>query len=1216
MSLTNKESNLVDAPIVHPMSLESVTSRHSFIYCKNRTFNTKNLCNQEENKEAHQVYKQEPCDFCDLLNSYATNNNNNNNEGIKNFWQNLEQEALNGEYKTYTPLKSSYTANKRDFAIELFSQLSSCLRNYENFYVILPLINRLGDIYHNIEEHDPLAIKNDHDFFELIAQALNAKAKYSNYLMNFTNCNLPQLSEKLSLSNRDINELFGEFYGLLSNANSIESRKTLYFRFHNFINRFEKKSDTYSTLFNHTQLFSDHFDLSSFDESMLSFNQIKLLRFNKFSNDILNTAASSSKGLSFVLSQPNNVLCSFLREACFVNQYQVNLSNISSLPIKDLLSTLLLYKGLTQKEVNYYVEYQDIVCHINQNATDSFKAPNILDELSKGHEGSNLTHRIFLNDIFVNKRQNYVNDQAISKMHEMLNAFNLFSNQEQLNNSYSPNLLDVPYESLSLNSLYAYGKPCLHNYMDTLGALDNKELNNASYYYHQKLLSSQESTTAPVLAHDQSQAQALSIAPDLSQIQGQSLSQGYDHSPSYSLSQAQDLGKGHSQAQGQSMSQGYGYQRHGCQGKNPLYQGYQGMGHKWQFGKGKGHIGQNKVHQSQELFEDYILGFDISEALNSNACQDSSGSKDQGLGKVKAGYGNELTGVSNITLSYDLEFMPKSKLAIDCQEESLSAGFYGAYQNHVSFSLDRDPKNSLEFLSINGNYKYKGKAKSQDLAKNYGKGKGKGKSANSGKSKRSSKSKNKGASSCKSASLSLDVGMGLGLSTISEGNFNNLVSSAHNLDWEISLQSYLDYGKEPLIEEEQDCSQDHKGAKDTKSCTSTGGCDKAKELWAQGMKDYQTSLQAPKDINKLEDLKQLLFDPNKIIEERSVLCLLENDYSKFILEQMIHLYFKLLADKELIYHESYKLPKTIDPSGNIAVNICSAIIDRALPYNPLLAKLDQHQDFVELHLYLKKGPESLGTNLDPNDARGAFNLYELNEIDSRLTHKGSKSRKGMKLYKSKCTRDFIDFMEAHDKIDQEMKKEVLNSLNSVPASKKYKKAIKKSSRKSLAVDNNNYVNFCTRSLMANKYLDSEQLLLQHKFFDKHNKSPKIYNRWNEVILGEPDGFYNGSINFLLCVAVQDAICHIASDSIFDEVDMTNKRYNSVRRPKVPSLGAFIYILEALENLEAFILTCECGAHNLVCNPYLFKDKGPVNSLCNNCMKTIRFCDNSTLSTTL
>ena len=58
----------------------------------------------------------------------------------------------------------------------------------------------------------------------------------------------------------------------------------------------------------------------------------------------------------------------------------------------------------------------------------------------------------------------------------------------------------------------------------------------------------------------------------------------------------------------------------------------------------------------------------------------------------------------------------------------------------------------------------------------------------------------------------------------------------------------------------------------------------------------------------LSYLNSNLFGVNQQLNENSLKQLLTNDYSKFILEQMIHLYFKIMEDRELLYHESYKLP--------------------------------------------------------------------------------------------------------------------------------------------------------------------------------------------------------------------------------------------------------------------------------------------------------------------
>ena len=89
----------------------------------------------------------------------------------------------------------------------------------------------------------------------------------------------------------------------------------------------------------------------------------------------------------------------------------------------------------------------------------------------------------------------------------------------------------------------------------------------------------------------------------------------------------------------------------------------------------------------------------------------------------------------------------------------------------------------------------------------------------------------------------------------------------------------------------------------------------------------------------LSYLNNNLFGVNQQLNENSLKQLLTNDYSKFILEQMIHLYFKIMEDRELLYHESYKLPIVSADNSNV-MDLCALIVNRVLPHKPVLTKID------------------------------------------------------------------------------------------------------------------------------------------------------------------------------------------------------------------------------------------------------------------------------------
>lgn len=341
----------------------------------------------------------------------------------------------------------------------------------------------------------------------------------------------------------------------------------------------------------------------------------------------------------------------------------------------------------------------------------------------------------------------------------------------------------------------------------------------------------------------------------------------------------------------------------------------------------------------------------------------------------------------------------------------------------------------------------------------------------------------------------------------------------------------------------------------------------------------------------LSYLNNNLFGVNQQLNENSLKQLLTNDYSKFILEQMIHLYFKIMEDRELLYHESYKLPIVSADNSNV-MDLCALIVNRVLPHKPVLTKIDQHEDYVELHVYLKRRSKSLDGSYQDSIKKSA--------IPDGIFPKLSVSTDRQAQPKSEVARDFIKVLNLKDTFHNS------NNLAKKDEPERLKinhLAIKQSVYLSKIVNQNNtYVQFCSRALAYQQLLDSNLLRLKVNNVDSKN----IYNKRDCMILSnlnDDTHNYSGSIDFFLCLGIQDAFSQLVSS----KHDNNHYYRNSARQPKVPSLTAFIYILEALEQLEAFMFTCSCGAMNLVCNPFLFKNPLKFSQSCNHCMKHISFC---------
>ena len=341
----------------------------------------------------------------------------------------------------------------------------------------------------------------------------------------------------------------------------------------------------------------------------------------------------------------------------------------------------------------------------------------------------------------------------------------------------------------------------------------------------------------------------------------------------------------------------------------------------------------------------------------------------------------------------------------------------------------------------------------------------------------------------------------------------------------------------------------------------------------------------------LSYLNNNLFGVNQQLNENSLKQLLTNDYSKFILEQMIHLYFKIMEDRELLYHESYKLPIVSADNSNV-MDLCALIVNRVLPHKPVLTKIDQHEDYVELHVYLKRRSKSLDESYQDSIKKSA--------IPDGIFPKLSVSTDRQAQPKSEVARDFIKVLNLKDTFHNS------NNLAKKDDPERLKinhLAIKQSVYLSKIVNQNNtYVQFCSRALAYQQLLDSKLLRLKVNNVDSKN----IYNKRDCMILSnlnDDTHNYSGSIDFFLCLGIQDAFSQLVSS----KHDNNHYYRNSARQPKVPSLTAFIYILEALEQLEAFMFTCSCGAMNLVCNPFLFKNPLKFSQSCNHCMKHISFC---------
>lgn len=697
-----------------------------------------------------------------------------NNSGIASEHLNYQNQTRKGGFKGYKVINSQKfkqsILNDHKKSCNLLVTLAFALRKSHDLKTLVPLVNRLKEIYSKISDNAIVFSKEDEDLFLLIKNALNSKVFINNYLMTFTKSSLKELTYAYHIQEDELSELLEALSYCFIAAKNVDERKSLYFSLQEFMEHLNSKDHRFPTLFNHQQLYNNQsLELPDYNNN-LNYTENTLLKLNHISNDVINTALSSPRKLSLVLSSPDNILSAYLREACFVEDHNEPLPKLDNMSAMKLLAQLLALKGMSQSDIKYYLHYKKLENQLINDTKHNYNAPNALEHLSNGR---------------------------------------------------APTCLLINYKPSS-------------------------EDHNANY---------------------DSQAAAVQEA--------------------------------------------------------------------------------------------------------------------------------------------------------------------------------------------------------------------------------------------------------------------------------------------------------------------------------------------------LESFKKLTLPHNRNFEDRSLVNILSNENSKFILEQMVQMYFKIMSDKGLIYHESFKLPKILNPDEYNITNICASVLNNALPFKPIMTQIDHHSDFIELHLFFKK--DSIAMDLRTGFDNDFDRLQNQRSFDNILA-RGSKSKFKEPVYNHRLTNNFVNFANA--KLDQKRSISLhvknhaitgdyddLGELFTIPGSKQ------DFSKNYYLYDYNNFVQFCVRSLMSDTHLNTNNLTL------KHAKNNNKYNKNKEVFLSKSRRFYYGNINLFLCLAIQDSFSHIIHDS---DLEVRESKYNSNLRPKMPSLGAFIYVLEALESLEGFIFTCECGAKNLILDPFIFKNPYLNGQSCNHCMKNINFCQNNTI----
>lgn len=333
--------------------------------------------------------------------------------------------------------------------------------------------------------------------------------------------------------------------------------------------------------------------------------------------------------------------------------------------------------------------------------------------------------------------------------------------------------------------------------------------------------------------------------------------------------------------------------------------------------------------------------------------------------------------------------------------------------------------------------------------------------------------------------------------------------------------------------------------------------------------------------------------PSKSLEttkDTSLYSVLNNDFSYVLLEHMVELYFKLLSDKGLIYHECYKLPLVNDMELDVAVRLCNLLNEHCHKSKVCYSKLVPHDDYIELHAYFKKN----------QDYHGYQRINDLLSGATKETYNAPQSLKQHHDYKGLS--DWQLFLKDKDQEYKAAKIHFKDQGGNLIFPPNFKHHASSYSRR-ISYQLSSFVNFCTCSLMSEHTLDSESLRYNPLSYKNYHTNKKL-----DITFAGRNQIYQGSINFFLAVGVQDAIEHLAAKpqkSSSSTSDNSNYNYNALYNPKVPSLSLFLYVLDALERQEAFIYQCNCGATNLVINPYLMSHQDFI-PCCKQCHKLLNF----------
>lgn len=299
--------------------------------------------------------------------------------------------------------------------------------------------------------------------------------------------------------------------------------------------------------------------------------------------------------------------------------------------------------------------------------------------------------------------------------------------------------------------------------------------------------------------------------------------------------------------------------------------------------------------------------------------------------------------------------------------------------------------------------------------------------------------------------------------------------------------------------------------------------------------------------------------------------ILSNDFSKLLLEQMIELYFQILNDKQLIYHECYKLPLVANDAHERALKVCSLINEHCYKNKLCFTRLEIHDDYIELHAYFKKSHDYLGYQRINNLLQGQMSTTTDANTSPSLS--------------------WDEFLASQEQDLNLIKMHVTRKGGSLVQKANYKDHLVRNPKISKLTS---FVNFATQSLMCGDNLNSSQLRYNNQNRDQYHSTKSM-----DVNFASRHLQYQGSINFFLALGVQDAIEHLANDK-----HPESEHYNALSNPKVPNLSMLLYVLDALERQEAFLYSCNCGATTLVLNPCLMAK--PITPSCKQCGQLLNF----------